>query len=530
MESDYFKILLALKAKRLEIASLKKVEAFKIFHNATLEEIAKLKPQTLEDLAKIKGLGGSKLSRYGVTILEIVRKYGTSDSLSESALSEVEPHSGRLALKYSKNREISEVEPQNERGSTSLSSRKRALPKVEPWGLQGSTLKTLKPDALSVSEFLDLINGFFSTKNYSIQGELTEFKISGRSIFFSLKDKKDSSLLNCYISQWAYESLGITLEDGMEVLVGGNPSIYKPYGKFSFQATSIEPIGEGALRKAYELLKKKLEIEGLFARKRELPEFIERIGVISSKSGVVIHDFMKNLKPRGFEISFYDARVEGPEAVGNIVSGINSLNKKNIDVIVIIRGGGSLESLQAFNNERVARAIFGSPIPTICGIGHDVDVPIACLVGDLSVSTPTATAHAVSRSWARLEEGLPMINHRLMNSFESALVDKLNLVDNFYNKATGIVRQLSVRIQRSTEDLVNSFKRIMENTTQTVSHAEKILAALNPENQLRLGYSILFDSAGKVLKNIDSIEIGDMIKARLQKGSVSASIKEKHKE
>lgn len=521
MSDDYFKILLALKAKRLEIVSLKKVEAFKVFHNATLEEIAKLKPQTLEDLAKIKGLGGSKLAHYGVTILEIVRKFATTDPLIE-----VQPHSGRLDLKYSKNRGLSELEPQNERGSTS-----ETFPKVEPLGLQGSTLKNalsdLRKDALSVSEFLDLINGFFKTKNYSIQGELTEFKISGRSIFFSLKDKKDNSILNCYISQWAYESLGIALEDGMEVLVGGSPAIYKPYGKFSFQATSIEPIGEGALRKAYELLKKKLETEGLFARKRPLPEFIERIGVISSKSGVVIHDFMKNLKKRGFVVDFYDARVEGPEAVGNIVAGINTLTKRNLDVVVLIRGGGSLESLQAFNNERVARAIFASPIPTICGIGHDVDVPIACLVGDLSVSTPTATAHAVSRSWARLEEGLPMLNHRLMNSFESELAAKLNLVDNFYNKATSIVRQLSGRIQQSTEELVTSFKRLVEMTMQKVSHAEKILAALNPENQLKLGYSILFDSAGKVLKNIDSIEIGDMIKARLQSGSVSAEVKTK---
>ena len=510
MDSDYFKILLALKAKRLEIASLKKVEAFKIFHNATLEAIAEAKPQTLEDLAEIKGLGVGKISQYGEVMLSIVRKFSDKSQ---------EPQS--IGKNQSRFRERSLQKASNDT--------QKPMIEVEPQSVRGST-SGIKKEALSVSEFLDLVNGFFKTKNYSIQGELTELKFSGRSIFFSLKDKKDNSLLNCYISQWAYESLGIALEDGMEVLVGGSPSIYKPYGKFSFQATSIEPIGEGALRKAYELLKKKLEGEGLFARKRPLPEFIERIGVISSKSGVVIHDFQKNLKKRGFVIDFYDARVEGPEAVGNIVAGINALSKKDIDVIVLIRGGGSLESLQAFNNERVARAIFASPIPTVCGIGHDVDVPIACLVGDLSVSTPTATAHAVSRSWARVEDNLPMLHHRLMQNFESELLAKINLVENFYNKTTGFVRQLSDRIQRSTADLMENFRRLLEGTTQKLGHAEKILSALNPENQLKLGYSILFDNDGKVIKNVDTIEIGDMIRARLRQGSVSAEVKKKHGE
>src|SRR3989338_5907879 len=520
MQDDYFKILLALKAKRLEIASMKKVEAFKIFHNATLEAIAEARPQTLEDLAEIKGLGAGKVSKYGEAILFIIRKFGDETGGEIPATPKVEP--SRLQGSTLKNRNFQrsliEVELQSERGSTSLSSE------------DTSKLRDLKKKAMSVSEFLDLINGFFKTKNYSIQGELTELKFSGRSIFFSLKDKKDNSLLNCYISQWAYESLGIALEDGMEVLVGGSPSIYKPYGKFSFQATSIEPIGEGALRKAYELLNKKLEGEGLFARKRPLPEFIERIGVISSKSGVVIHDFQKNLKKRGFVIDFYDARVEGPEAVGNIVAGINALSKKDIDVIVLIRGGGSLGKLHAFNNERVARAIFASPITTVCGIGHDVDVPIACLVGDFSFSTPTATAHAVSRSWARVEDNLPMLHHRLMQNFESELLAKINLVENFYNKTTGFVRQLSDRIQRSTADLMENFRRLLEGKTQKLGHAEKILSALNPENQLKLGYSILFDNDGKVIKNVDTIEIGDMIRARLRQGSVSAEVKKKHGE
>jgi len=230
---------------------------------------------------------------------------------------------------------------------------------------------------LSVGEYLDRLNLALGAEAGFVQGEVTEFKESHKWVSFTLKDKDVAAVLKCVCAIYTFRRMGVALEDGMLVKVYGKPSVSKGWGSLGLWVESIEPMGEGSLKKAYELLVKKLTAEGLFARKRELPEFISRIGVISSRDGVVLQDLRKNLAKLGMSIKFVHTQVEGAGAAPGILRAIRyfsplrqgfagqAQHDNEVDVVVIIRGGGSLESLQAFNNEEVARALFSLPIPVM---------------------------------------------------------------------------------------------------------------------------------------------------------------------
>ena len=326
--------------------------------------------------------------------------------------------------------------------------------------------------------------------------------------------------MNCYMRPWMYRSLGFSLDDGMEIKIGGFLEIYKPKGRLSFQVDSVTLAGEGSLRKAYELLKQKLEAEGLFRRKRALPEFITTIGVITSRTGAVIDDFRKNLAARGCNVYLHDARVEGAQAVPNVTKAITWFNRNmpGLDVLVIIRGGGSLEDLQAFNNELVARDIFASAIPTMCGIGHDRDTPIACLVADREVSTPSIAAMIINDSWERLEEKLPLIERRIISEFERALATQQFAVRRTNEVILGSLhsimmhfRALSSRIiagsgviearlaqaaqisRQYASDLIARFERAYAGMLQKIESFDAYFALADPERNLKLGYSIMFN-------------------------------------
>ncbi|MFA5987795.1 MAG: exodeoxyribonuclease VII large subunit, partial [Candidatus Paceibacterota bacterium] len=269
-------------------------------------------------------------------------------------------------------------------------------------------IEEIRPlDAISVSNFLDAVNLVLATGSPVVFGEVAEFKASEKWVSFSLRDKDDGATLKCAMSIWDFRRLGVQLEDGMEIKVSGRPRVTKKYGSLSFWVSSIEPLGQGSLKKAYDLLVKKMQADGLFARKRDLPKIIYSVGIITSKTGAVIHDFLKNLEGHNINLFLYDSRVEGQDAPEDLVSGLRFFNeRKPVDIIVLIRGGGGLESMQAFNNENVCREIFASKIPVLCGIGHDVDVPIACMVADLSVSTPTAAAHVINGTWNEIKDNV----------------------------------------------------------------------------------------------------------------------------
>lgn len=386
----------------------------------------------------------------------------------------------------------------------------------------------LKRNTLTVSQFLDSVNLVLSSGAPVIVGEVTEFKLGSKWISFTLKDKEDGSILKCVLGAWDYRRIGVNIEDGMEIKVGGTPRVTKTYGSFGFWVNSIEPVGQGSLKKSYEILLKKLEGEGLFARKRDVPEFIKNIGVISSKDGVVIHDFLKNLKPLGFKIKFYNSKVEGFGAVDSILKGIESLTKdKDLDVLVIIRGGGSLESMQAFNNEEVCRQIFSFPIPVVCGIGHDVDVPIACMVADKSVSTPTATAFLINDSWKKLFDGLPMWQMKLNHEFEILITNFSNRIDSSYFKINSAFEKIFDKfyfLETQFNGRLSHLKSMIERCKDKIFSMERILKANDPIKNLSLGYSLVFDSAGKLLKNIKDVRMGSRLEIKINGGEINSVV------
>ncbi len=478
---------------RNELARKMGIETYKVLQNATIFEIADKMPQNNEELLNIKGIGEKKLAQFGDLILQKIH--------------------GEVQVK----------------GQMDLDQ------------------------IFTVSNFLDYINGILvkDAESFRIIGEISGINIHTSGTYFLLKDKKDVSVLNCWIPPHFYQMIGLELEDGMEIKVEGYPNIHKPKGRFSMVVQSFELAGEGSLKKAYELLKKKLESEGLFARKRILPENINKIGLITSRSGAAIDDFRKNLIDRGHQIKFYDVRVEGIKAVPEIIKAIKYFNEITVglDVLIITRGGGSLEDLQAFNNERVGREIFASTIPTICAIGHERDVPIASMVGDVSVSTPTAAAVRINESWQKTEEFIEDFTQRLQYKFDEIINARKNrinfqaqqLINNFgkllakYEMYRDLIRlefeNIQSKILKNREkisekksQLMRLFDYKLKRNKEKINLWSKYLESNNPARNLKLGYSIAYNNAGKVIKSVKNLKIKQDIKVDLFDGSVKSKI------
>lgn len=359
----------------------------------------------------------------------------------------------------------------------------------------------------SVSEFIEILNIFLKKEEVRIIGEVTQvqFPASGH-VYFSIKDKNGEATLSCIIWKGVYARCGVDIETGMELILTGCPNIYAPTGRLSFVASAIELHGEGALKKAYDELKNKLETEGIFApeRKKVLPELVHKIGVITSKEGAVIHDFENNLGKFGFEINFVDSRVEGQQAVKSLIEAVRTLKKKKIEVLVIIRGGGSLESLQGFNNEMLIREIIDFPVPVIAGIGHDKDVPLMALAADYMVSTPTAVAHLLNVSWeeaySKIQQ-VPYLLTRISDQFKKIRMD-LDLAWN--------------AILDHTKDGIATIN-------ETLKFAEQAIKLNDPTRQLKLGYSLVRKN-GKIIKSVKGLNIGECLDIEVEDGALVTKI------
>lgn len=449
---------------------------YKILQNKTIDYIAQAAPQTLEELSAIKGIGPKKLKELGSAIL--------------------------------------------------------AITKGEAFAVKEKEIRLADSDEIifSVSEFLDKINDILCSQNVLVQGEISSVNVHPSGVYLTLKDKKGEGILDCYIRPHVYEDLGIELADGMEVKIGGFPSVYKRSGRFRFVVQTLELTGEGSLKKSYELLKKKLEAEGLFARKRPIPEFIKRIGIITSKQGAVIEDFKNNLERLGFELFMKDVRVEGIRAVEDITEALRWFNDEgyelDLDVLVVMRGGGSMEDLQAFDNELVARAVFASKIPTICGIGHHKDITIASLVGDEAPSTPTGAAMKINQSWGNLVKSLPMLEKEMFYAYSIKLTAAYNRVNSLSEKMINYFKRAFTKFESLKSALLTVYEREFVRVVERVGIIEKYLASVNPERNLKLGYSIVTDNSGKVIKDSSQVKRGEDIKTKLYKGEVISKVKE----
>jgi len=317
----------------------------------------------------------------------------------------------------------------------------------------------------TISEYINLINQGLKEFSAKIIGEVGEVNVWATGhVSFTLKDEKNKSVINCIIWKSRYELYGIELKEGNKIIASGYPEIWPLTGRLSFKAEVIEYAGEGILKKEYEKLKKKLTEEGIFeiSRKRAIPTYPQKIGVITSLKGAVMADFSNNLGKFGFKVKIIDSRVEGQTAVVDLLSSIRTFRKENIEVLVIMRGGGSLETLQPFNNEMLVREVVNFPIPVIAAIGHDKDVPLVSLAADLEVSTPSIAAITISESW---KEAILFLE-RLKISLQ-----------NFRNNLLNIRNDLNVFWQNS----LIGFKGLLLRINQRLENAENIISANNPE-------------------------------------------------
>ena len=351
----------------------------------------------------------------------------------------------------------------------------------------------------SVSDFIAYCNQTleYAYTGCTIEWEVSEMKTSqGKWVFFSLKDEGGS--IDCFIPIW---QLRIPIEDGMKVIVRGTPKVTN-WGKFSFTVQAIMPVGQGNIKKSFELLKKKLEKEGLFdqAKKRPLPHDISKIGVISSTQAAGYADFIKIVNERwgGLEISVCHTQVQGLVAPDQIIRALNYLNEHSeVEVIAIIRGGGSADDLACFNDEKLVRAIAASKIPVITGIGHEVDESLSDLAADVVASTPSNAAQ--------------MLTH-----------DKHAEIRNLHDNITRIYTQISSRIDLLSNDakmktlsISSRIMSVIENYEGIINSTKTLLKSLNPENILKNGYAIL---TGK-------IEVGNEIGITTNDKSITAEIK-----
>lgn len=329
----------------------------------------------------------------------------------------------------------------------------------------------------TVSELIDHCNFTLDRELGSVlvEGEVASFKINqGKWVFFDLKDADGVSTLSCFLP---LSSLGVALSDGLKVRLRARPSLTKK-GRFSLTVRSILPVGEGSIKKTFELLKRKLTTEGLFdpARKRPLPTPLSRLGVISSTAAAGYRDFLKILDNRwgGLQLFTVNTQVQGLSAADQIIAALNLLNQRSdLDAIVIIRGGGSADDLAVFNDERLVRAIAASRLPVVTGIGHEVDETLADLAADLRASTPSNAAERLTPDRQAVRQQLTRTLAYLPERILTAIDQAHRTTDqSLLSAQQAITSQLALLSQRLTD-------------------LRRLLASLNPEQVLRQGYAIL---------------------------------------
>jgi exodeoxyribonuclease VII large subunit len=405
----------------------------------------------------------------------------------------------------------------------------------------------------SVSEYLDALNRSLKTVRAKILGEVSGIQeYPGRSyLYFSIKDKKDGSTAKCFMWKQDYKNSGVLLEEGMEMMIIAYPNVYKPNGGMTLQVESVELVGEGALKIAYEKLKAQLEKEGLFdeENKKPLPRLPHRIGIITSKSGAVINDFLSNIGKYGFELLFVDSKVEGEGAVKDLLGALRALYAQKVDVLVLMRGGGSLESFQAFNNESVVRAVSKFNAPVITGIGHDKDVPLVSFISDRNVSTPTAVANLLNTGWKESAHEVVLAEEKIIGRFEKLLQNNRYelenaehiIEDSFYavfetfrkyrevlvrsltDVGNTIVR-MSEQIKEAEYRIIRGFTESLERKKDMVGQYEKFLVQQNPERQLALGWSITRNKKGQVVRSVKDVKNGEELDIAVSDGIIHTKI------
>ena len=414
-----------------------------------------------------------------------------------------------------------------------------------------------------------------------VEGEISNTRASQAGhLYFTLKD--DKAQIRCACFRDKLRGIKFRPEDGLKVTVRGAVSVYEPRGEYQMYVTQIEPVGLGALQLAFEQLKQRLEAEGLFdaARKKSLPLLPRRIGLVTSPTGAAVRDVLRILKRRfpNVHVLLYPVRVQGDEAPGEIAAALEYFGRLDAaDVLLLVRGGGSLEDLWAFNEEKVARAIAACPIPVISGVGHETDFTIADFVADVRASTPSNAAEIVVRTRdefvrhieqlarslaqhvrlallarrARLHEleahrGFRRLDHLLRQHRQRAdelsgrlgelLRRRLELSRRRVEVAQARVRAfdfrpriatLEMRLAQRRQDVGIRMERLLRARAERIAHLRTQLEERSPLRVLERGYAVAYDAQGNVVRSAEQVEVGDAVSIQLARGRLSTEVRKK---
>jgi exodeoxyribonuclease VII large subunit len=438
-----------------------------------------------------------------------------------------------------------------------------------------------RPRTLTVSELTDRLRGVLETEFFDVwvEGEISNLKLAGSGHwYFSLKDER--AQIRAVV--WKSEARVIRFKpkDGMRVVARGGLRVYDARGEYQISVQVLEPLGKGSLQQAFEDLKEKLGKEGLFeaARKRPLPMLPRRIGIVTSPSGAVLRDILRVLSARyaNLEVLVYPARVQGIEAAGEIAEGIRALNRiAGLDVLIVARGGGSLEDLWPFNDEMVARTLAASRVPTISAVGHETDFTISDFVADLRAPTPSAAAERVVQAKADLRARVAALerhldgalrlrlervrarvravtSHRVFAAERGRLRNQAQRVDELWGRAE---RSLLRGRDRARDGLDREWKRleafrwdrqVKQRRDRLSGQGDRLNAllrarllagrsalgrlagkvdSLSPLAVLARGYALVWDAHGqRLVRAAREVEPGDALRVRLHEGTLTTTV------
>lgn len=384
----------------------------------------------------------------------------------------------------------------------------------------------------------NMISQDFMLQSLYVKGEASNVKYhSSGHLYFTLKD--DRGAMACVMFAGNRSGLKFRLEEGMQIVASGNVDVYERDGKYQLYAKEITLAGIGQLYEKFEQLKKELEEMGMFdpIYKQEIPRYIKRLGVVTAPTGAAVRDIISITKRRnpGVEIILYPAIVQGEQAAASIVKGIRTLEQMDVDVMIVGRGGGSIEDLWAFNEEAVARAVFDCEIPVISAVGHETDTTIVDFVADLRAPTPSAAAELAVFELDRVWERLGTAKSRLYTAMNRRLEEYKLRKQKYEASLLSLSPEAKLKEQRmqlmhKEERLENAMDGCIEQARHRMALLAQRLDGLSPLKKLSTGYAFVRDGKGKSIKEIGQLKPEDEITLHVIGGSAKARVTEVYKQ
>ncbi len=394
----------------------------------------------------------------------------------------------------------------------------------------------MQQNVYTVSQVNSYIKNMFAQdymlNSVLVKGEVSNCKYhSSGHIYFTLKDA--SGVIACVMFASSRTGLKFRMEEGMQVIVGGSIAVFERDGKYQLYAKKITADGEGDLYLKFEQLKKELSEQGMFdpCYKQPIPQFVRKLGVVTAPTGAAVQDIINISKRRNpyIQIILYPAIVQGELAADSIVAGIHALEKEGVDVMIVGRGGGSIEDLWAFNEEKVAKAVFDCSIPIISAVGHETDTTIIDFVSDLRAPTPSAAAELAVFELAALDERFNDAYNRLAREMDLVIKRERRKVENGISRLNAVSPQSKIREKRTyliklEDNLSSGMERVLRNRRHRLDIFIEKMNGLSPINKMSTGFAYVSDGSGKMVKDIKSVNKGDKLNLRLVNGIVHTTV------